>query len=102
MPERKSSCIAALGVGALPGGPAAAAYGRGANARSAAGAAAAMILRPGAPEEVCWATRDAGAVVAPVHRGRAKRITPPIRRSLACLLMVWIRYADTEDEALRA
>mmetsp|Transcript_11153 Transcript_11153/g.47575 ORF Transcript_11153/g.47575 Transcript_11153/m.47575 type:complete len:488 (-) Transcript_11153:233-1696(-) len=36
VPERKSSCIAALGVGALPGGPAAAAYGRGANARSAA------------------------------------------------------------------
>jgi hypothetical protein len=51
---------------------------------------------------VCWARRDAGAVVAPVDRGRAKRITPPIRRSLACLLMVWIRYADTEDEALRA
>ena len=33
---------------------------------------------------------------------RAKRITPPIRRSPACLLMARVRYADTEDEALRA
>lgn len=99
VPETNSSCIRAFGVGAVLGGPlAAAAYGLAWNARSAEGA----TQRRSAPAPPPWwsgaATaanpRERGPTLGPGEHeprgsaeGRERRSAPPITRAAAWRLM---------------